>query len=153
MDKTLLKKFAIFIATVILIMTLFVVQTTASYMLYLYEMGMPVDLNVFLSAVGSDLIGMNFRGVLPPIIIVIFVVVGVAFFVAHLILRRISLEKKYFYAFAGASGMFTLVTLFPALTYDLEMYRGALTLLGKGYLTATGALGGYIFGLNLQRQS
>jgi len=149
----LLKKFAIFIATVILIMTLFVVQTTASYMLYLYEMGMPVDLNVFLSAVGSDLIGMNFRGVLPPIIIVIFVVLGVAFFVAHLILRRISLEKKYFYAFAGASGMFTLVTLFPALTYDLEMYRGALTLLGKGYLTATGALGGYIFGLNLQRQS
>ena len=153
MDKTLLIKFAMFIATVILIMTLFVVQTTASYMLYLYEMGMPVDLNVFLSAVGSDLIGMNFRGVLPPIIIVIFVVLGVAFFVAHLILRRISLEKKYFYAFAGASGMFTLVTLFPALTYDLEMYRGALTLLGKGYLTATGALGGYIFGLNLQRQS
>ena len=149
----MLKKFAIFIATVILIMTLFVVQTTASYMLYLYEMGMPVDLNVFLSAVGSDLIGMNFRGVLPPIIIVIFVVLGVAFFVAHLILRRLSLEKKYFYAFAGASGMFTLVTLFPALTYDLEMYRGALTLLGKGYLTATGALGGYIFGLNLQRQS
>ena len=153
MDKTLLKKFAIFIATVILIMTLFVVQTTASYMLYLYEMGMPVDLNVFLSAVGSDLIGMNFRGVLPPIIIVIFVVLGVAFFVAHLILRRISLEKKYFYAFAGASGMFTLVTLFPALTYDLEMYRGALTLLGKGYLTATGALGGYIFGLNLSSKS
>ena len=153
MDKALLKKFAFFIATVILIMTLFVVQTTVSYMLYLYEMGMPVDLNVFLSAVGSDLIGMNFRGVLPPIIIVIFVVLGVAFFVAHLILRWISLEKKYFYAFAGASGMFTLVTLFPALTYDLEMYRGALSLLGKGYLTATGALGGYIFGLNLQRQS
>ena len=153
MDKALLKKFAFFIATVILIMTLFVVQTTVSYMLYLYEMGMPVDLNVFLSAVGSDLIGMNFHGVLPPIIIVIFVVLGVAFFVAHLILRWISLEKKYFYAFAGASGMFTLVTLFPALTYDLEMYRGALSLLGKGYLTATGALGGYIFGLNLQRQS
>ena len=152
MDKILLKKFAIFIATVILIMTLFVVQTTASYMLYLYEMGMPVDLNVFLSAVGSDLIGMNFHGVLPPIIIVIFVVLGVAFFVAHLILRRISLEKKYFYAFAGASGMLTLVTLFPALTYDLEMYRGTLSVLGKGNLTAAGALGGYIFGLNLPRQ-
>ena len=134
-------------------MTLFIVQTTSSYMLYLYEMGMPVDLNVFLSAVGSDLIGMNFRAVLPPIIIVIFVVLGVAFLVAHLILKRISVEKKYFYAFAGASGMFTLVTLFPPLVYDLEMYRGALTLLGKGYLTATGALGGYIFGLNLQRQS
>ena len=153
MVKTLLKQFAIFNAIVILIMTLFVVQTTASYMLYLYQMGMPIDLSVFLSAVGSDLIGMNFHGILPPIFFVIFVVLGVAFFAAHLILRRISLEKKYFYAFAGASGMFTLVTLFPALTYDLEMYRGALTLLGKGYLTATGALGGYIFGLNLPRQS
>jgi ABC-type arginine transport system permease subunit len=96
---------------------------------------------------------MNFRGILPPIILIIFVVLGVAFFVAYLILRRISLEKKYFYAFAGASGMLTLVTLFPALSYDLEMYRGALTLLGKGYITATGALGGYIFGLNLPRQS
>jgi len=149
----LLKKFSTFVAIVILVMTLFIVQTTSSYMLYLYEMGMPVDLNVFLSAVGSDLIGMNFRAVLPPIIIVIFVVLGVAFLVAHLILKRISVEKKYFYAFAGASGMFTLVTLFPPLVYDLEMYRGALTLLGKGYLTATGALGGYIFGLNLQRQS
>jgi hypothetical protein len=147
------KTFATFIAIVILIMTLFVIQTTLSYMQYLYQMGMPVDLSVFLSAVGSDLIGMNFRGLLPPIILVIFVVLGVAFFVAHLILRRISLEKKYFYAFAGASGMLTLVTLFPVLTFDLEMYRGALTLLGKGYLTATGALGGYIFGLNLQRQS
>jgi hypothetical protein len=116
-------------------------------------MGMPVDFSVFLSAVWSDLIGMNLHGVLPPIALVISVVLGVAFLVAHLILKRIPVEKKYFYAFAGASGMFTLVTLFPALSYDLEMYRGALSLLGKGYLTATGALGGYIFGLNLPRQS
>jgi len=147
------KKFVIFISIVILVMTLFVIQTTASYIQYLYQMGMPVDFSVFLSAVWSDLIGMNFHGVLPPIALVISVVLGVAFLVAHLILKRIPVEKKYFYAFAGASGMFTLVTLFPALTYDLEMYRGALSLLGKGYLTATGALGGYIFGLNLPRQS
>ena len=147
------KKFVIFISTVILVMTLFVIQTTASYIQYLYQMGMPVDFSVFLSAVWSDLIGMNLHGVLPPIALVISVVLGVAFLVAHLILKRIPVEKKYFYAFAGASGMFTLVTLFPALSYDLEMYRGALSLLGKGYLTATGALGGYIFGLNLPRQS
>ena len=74
-------------------MTLFVIQTTASYMQYLYQMGMPIDLSVFLSAVGSDLIGMNFHGILPPLIFVIFVVLGVAFFVAHLILRRISLQE------------------------------------------------------------
>jgi hypothetical protein len=73
-------------------MTLFVIQTTASYMQYLYQMGMPIDLSVFLSAVGSDLIGMNFHGILPPLIFVIFVVLSVAFFVAHLILRRISLQ-------------------------------------------------------------
>jgi hypothetical protein len=147
------KKFVIFISIVILVMTLFVIQTTASYIQYLYQMGMPVDFSVFLSAVWSDLIGMNLHGLLPPIALVISVVLGVAFLVAHLILKRIPVEKKYFYAFAGASGMFTLVTLFPALSYDLEMYRGALSLLGKGYLTATGALGGYIFGLNLPRQS
>ena len=147
------KKFVIFISIVILVMTLFVIQTTASYIQYLYQMGMPVDFSVFLSAVWSDLIGMNLHGVLPPIALVISVVLGVAFLVAHLILKRIPVEKKYFYAFAGASGMFTLVTLFPALSYDLEMYRGALSLLGKGYITATGALGGYIFGLNLPRQS
>ena len=149
----MLKKFIIFVAIVILVMTLFIVQTTSSYMLYLYQMGMPVDLKVFFLAVWTDLIGMNFHGILPPIALVIFVVLGVAFFVAHLILKRISVQKKYFYAFAGASGMLALVTLFPALTYDLEMYRGALSLLGKGYLTATGALGGYIFGLNLSRKS
>ena len=73
-------------------MTLFVIQTTTSYMQYLYQMGMPIDLSVFLSAGGSDLIGMNFHGILPPLIFVIFVVLGVAFFVAHLILRRISLQ-------------------------------------------------------------
>ena len=88
----MIKKFAIFIEIVILIMTLFVIQTTTSYMQYLYQMGMPIDLSVFLSAVGSDLIGMNFHGILPPLIFVIFVVLGVAFFVAHLILRRISLQ-------------------------------------------------------------
>ena len=88
----MIKKFAIFIAIVILIMTLFVIQTTASYMQYLYQMGMPIDLSVFLSAVGSDLIGMNFHGILPALIFVIFVVLSVAFFVAHLILRRISLQ-------------------------------------------------------------
>ena len=88
----MIKKFAIFIAIVILIMTLFVIQTTTSYMQYLYQMGMPIDLSVFLSAGGSDLIGMNFHGILPPLIFVIFVVLGVAFFVAHLILRRISLQ-------------------------------------------------------------
>ena len=149
----MLKKFTIFVAIVILVMTLFIVQTTSSYMLYLYQMGMPVDLKAFFLAVWTDWIGMNFHGILPPIALVIFVVLGVAFFVAHLILKRISVQKKYFYAFAGASGMLALVTLFPALTYDLEMYRGALSLLGKGYLTATGALGGYIFGLNLSRKS
>ena len=73
-------------------MTLFVIQTTTSYMQYLYQMGMPIDLSVFLSAVGSDLIGMNFHGILPPLIFVIFVVLSVAFFLAHLILRRISLQ-------------------------------------------------------------
>jgi hypothetical protein len=73
-------------------MTLFVIQTTTSYMQYLYQMGMPIDLSVFLSAGGSDLIGMNFHGILPPLIFVIFVVLSVAFFVAHLILRRISLQ-------------------------------------------------------------
>ena len=88
----MIKKFAIFIAIVILIMTLFVIQTTTSYMQYLYQMGMPIDLSVFLSAVGSDLIGMNFHGILPPLIFAIFVVLSVAFFVAHLILRRISLQ-------------------------------------------------------------
>lgn len=88
----MIKKFAIFIAIVILIMTLFVIQTTTSYMQYLYQMGMPIDLSVFLSAGGSDLIGMNFHGILPPLIFVIFVVLSVAFFVAHLILRRISLQ-------------------------------------------------------------
>jgi hypothetical protein len=88
----LIKKFAIFIAIVILIMTLFVIQTTTSYMQYLYQMGMPIDLSVFLSAGGSDLIGMNFHGILPPLIFVIFVVLSVAFFVAHLMLRRISLQ-------------------------------------------------------------
>ena len=79
MTKTLSKKFAFFIVIVILIMTLFVVQTTASYMLYLYQMGMPVYSSVFLSAVGSDLIGMNLHGIFPPIFFVIFVVLGVAF--------------------------------------------------------------------------
>jgi hypothetical protein len=35
---------------------------------------------------------MNFHGILPPLIFVIFVVLSVAFFLAHLILRRISLQ-------------------------------------------------------------
>ena len=139
-----------FLIAVSLVMLLFVIQTTMSNMLYLYQKGMPVDLATVLLAMGSDLIGMNFHGILPPIVIVISLVFFVAFLVARIILNWITIEKKYFYAFAGASGIMALVTLFPPLVWDMEMYRGAQSVLGKIYLTATGALGGYIFGINLK---
>ena len=139
-----------FLIAVSLVMLLFVIQTTMSNMLYLYQKGMPVDLATVLLAMGSDLIGMNFHGILPPIVIVISLVFFVAFLVARIILNWITIEKKYFYAFAGAMGILALVSLFPPLVFDLEMYRGAQSVLGKIYLTATGALGGYIFGSNLK---
>lgn len=139
-----------FLIAVSLVMLLFVIQTTMSNMLYLYQKGMPVDLATVLLAMGSDLIGMNFHGILPPIVIVISLVFFVAFLVARIILNWITIEKKYFYAFAGAMGILALVSLFPPLVFDLEMYRGAQSVLGKIYLTATGALGGYIFGINLK---
>ena len=139
-----------FLIAVSLVMLLFVIQTTMSNMLYLYQKGMPVDLATVLLAMGLDLIGMNFHGILPPIVIVISLVFFVAFLVARIILNWITIEKKYFYAFAGAMGILALVSLFPPLVFDLEMYRGAQSVLGKIYLTATGALGGYIFGINLK---
>ena len=102
-----------FLIAVSLVMLLFVIQTTMSNMLYLYQKGMPVDLATVLLAMGSDLIGMNFHGILPPIVIVISLVFFVAFLVARIILNWITIEKKYFYAFAGAMGILALVSLFP----------------------------------------
>ena len=139
-----------FLLTVFLVTFLFICQTTMSNMLYLYQMGMPVDLATVLLAIGSDLVGMNVHGALPPIVIVISLVFFVAFLVAKLLLNWITIDKKYFYAFAGAMGIMTLVSLFPPLVWDMEMYRGAQSFFGKIYLTATGALGGYIFGINLK---
>ena len=144
------KKSLAFLLTVSLVTFLFIFQTTMSNMLYLYQMGMPVDLAMVLFAASSDLIGMNFHGALPPIILVVSLVFFVAFLVAKLLLNWITIEKKYFYAFAGASGIMALVTLFPPLVWDMEMYRGAQSVFGKIYLTATGALGGYMFGINLK---
>ena len=140
---------AVFLLSVFVVMTLFITQTTLSNVLWLYQIGMPVDLVMVFSAMVSDLIGMNFSGVFP-IVGIIFSVLLVAFLVARILLIWISIDKEYFYALAGAAGLLVLVYFLPTFFYDLELVAGARSVYGKFYLTITGALGGYFFGINLE---
>ena len=145
------KNILMFLATVFIVSFLLVSQTTVRNLMWLSSLDMPVTVSTIFTSIAHDMISMNGSGAVPAAALV---AVGllIAFAMARLALIWINISRKYAYAIAGGCALLAIVILMPLAFYNLDLIAGARSATGKIYLIATGALGGYYFGLNLSKK-
>ena len=145
----MLKKSLYLIISILLATVLVVLQTTLSNLMWLSSIDMPVTIGLILNTFFGDLIGMNFGGALP---LVVLVAVGMllAYLVAKILLIWINAKKSFAYGLAGAATILALVLLMPLAFYNLDLIAGARTALGKTILILCGFFSGYYFGSKIE---
>ena len=141
----MIKQIQAFLISLTIATFLLVTHTTAPNLIWLQSINMPVDLEVVLSTMARDLIGMNFGGAFPAIGL-IFVGLLIAFVTARIIAIWSAIKKPYLYAAAGGVALLAIVVLMPLAFYNLDLIAGARTLAGKVYLVLSGMIAGYYFG-------
>jgi len=146
----MIKQIQAFLISLIIATFLVVTYTTATNLIWLQSINMPVDLQVILSAMATDLVGMNSRGAFPAFGL-IFVGLLIAFITARIIAIWSSIRKPYLYALAGGAALLAIVALMPLAFYNLDLIAGARTLSGKAYLVVAGMIAGYYFGSHPQK--
>ena len=143
--QLMIKQIQSFLISLLIATFLVVTHTTATNLIWLQSIGMPVDMGIVVSAMATDLVGMNSRGAFPAIGL-IFVGLLIAFITARMIAIWSSIKKTTLYAMAGGAALLAMVALMPLAFYNLDLIAGARTLGGKVYLVLAGALAGYYFG-------
>jgi len=139
------KQIQAFLISLLIATFLLVTQTTATNLFWLQSIGMPVDMGIIVSAMATDLVGMNSKGAFPAAGL-IFVGLLIAFITARIIAIWSSIKKPTLYAMAGGAALLAIVALMPLAFYNLDLIAGARTLVGKVYLVLAGVLAGYYFG-------
>ena len=91
---------AAFLISVLIAMSCVALQTSASNLLWLDSINMPITLSVIVSMLMSDLVGMSFEGVVP-LSAIILVGLLIAFLTAFILSRWLSLSQLRLYALAG----------------------------------------------------
>ena len=96
----MLRTTVVFFTSALIAMFFVAAQTSLSNLWWLSSVDMPITGSIIISMVLSDLIGMSVAGAFP-IIAVVAAVLVIAFFVAHILSKFISTERKILYALAG----------------------------------------------------
>mgnify|MGYP000008561506 FL=1 len=146
----MIKQIQAFLISLIIATFLVVTHTTATNLIWLQSINMPVDLQLVISTMAADLVDMNSRGAFPTIAL-IFVGLLIAFITARIIAIWTRIKKPYLYALAGGAALFAIVALMPLAFYNLDLIAGARTLAGKTYLVFAGVIAGYYFGSHTQK--
>jgi hypothetical protein len=138
----IIKQIPAFLRSLAIATFLWVTHTTATNLIWLHSINMPVDSYLVLSTMATDLIGMNSRGAFPTVAL-IFIGLLLAFITARFISTRTAIKKTTLYAMAGGTALFAIVALMPSAFYNLDLIAGARTITGRVYLVLAGALAGY----------
>ena len=146
----MIKQLQAFLISLAIATFLVVTHTSATNLIWLRSINMPVDLPLVLSTMATDLVGMNSRGAFPTVGL-LCVGLLIAFLTARIIAIWSSLNKPWLYALAGGAALMAIVALMPMAFYNLDLIAGARTLAGKAYLVLAGALAGYYFGSHTQK--
>ena len=150
--KNLLRNSFIFICVGFMTSAFFIVQTTWSNLLWLYQMQMPITGEIIIDATIFDLIGLNGGGALPiPMVAIVSTVLLISFAVARILLIWILIKPVFLYTIGGAIGIWTLVAVMPFFFFDVDVMAGARGPCGKLCVAVIGGIGGYTFGINLNR--
>ena len=146
----LLKQLMSFLGSVVLLTSLFTVQTSVTNLQWLASIGMPVDRAVVSSTILADWVGMNIRGEVP-LVGLLCVALLLAFLTTRVITIWLVVKNRYIYALAGATAIAALVFTIPMALANMELIAGARSLVGKFFLIAAGGAAGYMFGSQLGR--
>jgi hypothetical protein len=146
----MLRKTFVFLTSALLAMFFVAAQTSLSNLWWLSSVDMPITGFIIISMLLRDLIGMSVAGAFP-IIAVVAAGLLIAFFVAHILSKFISTERKILYALAGGAALFAIVVLMPLAFYNLDLIAGARTSLGKGIIIIGGMIAGCYFGVKSKK--
>ena len=146
----MIKQIQAFLISLLIATFLLVTHTTATNLIWLQSINMPVDLWIVVSTMATDLVGMNSKGAFPAIGL-LFVGLLIAFITARVISIWSSIKKPTLYALAGGAALLAIVALMPLAFYNLDLIAGARTLAGKIYLVCAGMLAGYYFASQPQK--
>jgi len=146
----MIKQIQAFLISLIIATFLVVTHTTATNLIWLQSINMPVDFQLVIATMATDLVDMNSRGAFPTIAL-IFVGLLIAFITARIIAIWSSIKAPYLYALAGGAALLAIVALMPMAFYNLDLIAGARTLAGRVYLVVAGLIAGYYFGSHIQK--
>jgi hypothetical protein len=134
----------------LLAMCFVTLQTSISNLLWLSSVDMPVTIQLIISMILQDFIGMSILGAFP-IIVVVLVGLSIAFLVAFLLSKVVQANSTLLYTLSGGAALFAIVVLMPLAFYDMDLIAGARSLVGKGVLIFGGLVAGYYFGSKLKQ--
>ena len=146
----MIKQIQAFLISLIIATFLVVTHTTATNLIWLQSINMPVDFQLVIATMATDLVDMNSRGAFPTIAL-IFVGLLIAFITARIIAIWSSIKAHYLYALAGGAALLAIVALMPMAFYNLDLIAGARTVAGRAYLVVAGLIAGYYFGSHIQK--
>ncbi|MDA9983746.1 hypothetical protein N8456_08605 [Porticoccaceae bacterium] len=146
----MIKQIQAFLISLIIATFLVVTHTTATNLIWLQSINMPVDFQLVIATMATDLVDMNSRGAFPTIAL-IFVGLLIAFITARIIAIWSSIKAPYLYALAGGAALLAIVALMPMAFYNLDLIAGARTVAGRAYLVVAGLIAGYYFGSHIQK--
>ena len=125
----MIKQIQAFLISLIIATFLVVTHTTATNLIWLQSINMPVDFQLVIATMATDLVDMNSRGAFPTIAL-IFVGLLIAFVTARIIAIWSSIKAPYLYALAGGAALLAIVALMPMAFYNLDLIAGARTVAG-----------------------
>ena len=134
----MIKQIQAFLISLIIATFLVVTHTTATNLIWLQSINMPVDFQLVIATMATDLVDMNSRGAFPTIAL-IFVGLLIAFITARIIAIWSSIKAPYLYALAGGAALLAIVALMPMAFYNLDLIAGARTVAGRGLSCCGGA--------------
>jgi hypothetical protein len=82
---------------------------------------------------------------------IVSTVLLISFVIARILLIWILIKPVLLYTIGGAIGIWTLVAVMPFFFFDVDVMAGARGASGKLCLAVIGGIGGYTFGINLNR--
>lgn len=141
-----------YLAAVIVVYLSACLSQTALVLKSLTAAGASFAASDWLRAFAYDLYGLSFGGKYVSYSMLILIGLALALPSAALCIRWLPLPKALVYALAGATAMLTIVLLVRYNFYQLTLFAGTRGLAGMASQCVSGAFGGWLFSVLVQRR-
>jgi len=146
----MLTRIKAFLISVSIAMGLVAIHTSVTNLLWLSSIDMPISFEIIISTIARDIIGMSVQGEVPVIALILFGLL-IAFCIAGVLSKIVTLSKPKLYALAGGAALLATLMLLSLVLGNMDLIAGARTSLGRSIIILAGILAGYYFGVQLTK--